>query len=48
MKRFYDGMLGRGERPAAALRAAQIELWKSRGWDAPYYWAAFMLEGEWR
>jgi CHAT domain-containing protein/Tfp pilus assembly protein PilF len=48
MKRFYDGMLGRGERPAAALRAAQIELWKSKGWDAPHYWAAFMLEGEWR
>jgi CHAT domain-containing protein/Tfp pilus assembly protein PilF len=48
MKRFYEGMLGRGERPAAALRAAQIALWKSKGWDAPYYWAAFILEGEWR
>jgi CHAT domain-containing protein len=48
MKRFYEGMLGRGERPAAALRAAQIALWKSKGWDAPYYWAAFTLEGEWR
>jgi CHAT domain-containing protein/tetratricopeptide (TPR) repeat protein len=48
MKRFYEGMLGRGERPAAALRTAQIELWKSKGWDAPYYWAGFILEGEWR
>jgi CHAT domain-containing protein len=48
MKRFYEGMLGRGERPAAALRAAQITLWKSKGWDAPYYWAAFILQGEWR
>jgi CHAT domain-containing protein/tetratricopeptide (TPR) repeat protein len=48
MKRFYEGMLGRGERPAAALRAAQIALWKSKGWDAPYYWAAFTLQGEWR
>jgi CHAT domain-containing protein len=48
MKRFYEGMLGRGERPAEALRAAQVALWKSRGWDAPYYWAAFTLEGEWR
>jgi CHAT domain-containing protein len=48
MKRFYQGMLGRGERPAEALRAAQIALWKTKGWDAPYYWAAFTLEGEWR
>jgi CHAT domain-containing protein len=48
MKRFYEGMLVRGERPAAALRAAQVAMWKSRGWDAPYYWAAYTLQGEWR
>jgi CHAT domain-containing protein len=48
MKKFYEGMLGRAERPAEALRAAQIALWKSRGLEAPYYWAAFNLEGEWR
>jgi CHAT domain-containing protein/tetratricopeptide (TPR) repeat protein len=48
MKRFYEGMLSRGERPAQALRTAQLALWKSKGWDAPYYWAAFTLQGEWR
>jgi CHAT domain-containing protein/tetratricopeptide (TPR) repeat protein len=48
MKRFYEGVLGRGERPAAALRSAQIAMWKNRGWGAPYYWAAFTLQGEWR
>jgi len=48
MKLFYEGMLARGERPAAALRAAQLALWKSKGWDAPYYWAAFTMQGEWR
>jgi CHAT domain-containing protein len=48
MKNFYEGMLGRGERPAEALRAAQIALLRTKGWDAPYYWAAFTLEGEWR
>jgi CHAT domain-containing protein/Tfp pilus assembly protein PilF len=48
MKQFYEGMLGRGERPAEALRAAQVALWKSKGWEAPYYWASFILEGEWR
>jgi CHAT domain-containing protein/Tfp pilus assembly protein PilF len=48
MKRFYQGMLGKGLRPAAALRAAQVAMWKSKWWDAPYYWAGFVLEGEWR
>jgi CHAT domain-containing protein len=48
MKRFYEGMLARGERPAAALTAAQVAMWRTRGWDVPYYWAAFTLQGEWR
>jgi CHAT domain-containing protein len=48
MKRFYEGMLARGERPAAALRAAQVATWRTKGWDAPYYWAAFTHQGEWR
>jgi CHAT domain-containing protein len=48
MKKFYEFMLARGERPAAALRDAQVAMWKTRGWDAPYYWAAFTLQGEWR
>ncbi|HXG64483.1 MAG TPA: CHAT domain-containing protein [Blastocatellia bacterium] len=48
MKRFYKGMLAEGLRPAAALRAAQVEMWKQKGWESPYYWAAFALQGEWR
>jgi CHAT domain-containing protein/tetratricopeptide (TPR) repeat protein len=48
MQRFYAAMLVRAERPAAALRSAQTELWKTKGWDNPYYWAAFTLQGEWR
>jgi CHAT domain-containing protein len=48
MKRLYEGMLGRGERPAAALRTAQVEMWRTKGWDAPYFWAAYTLLGEWR
>jgi len=48
MKRFYEAMLVRGERPAAALRATQLALWRTKGWEAPYYWAAFTLQGEWR
>ena len=49
MKQFYQGMLGQAKRtPAAALRAAQIELWKSKAWSDPYYWAAFTMQGEWK
>ena len=48
MKHFYEGMLVRGQRPAAALRSAQAEVARTKGWDPPYYWAAFTLQGEWR
>ncbi len=48
MKRFYQEMLGKGMRPAAALRAAQVEMWKQKQWKSPYYWAAFVLQGEWK
>jgi CHAT domain-containing protein len=48
MRRFYDGMLKEGLRPAAALRAAQVSMWKEKRWHAPYYWAGFVLQGEWK
>ena len=48
MQNFYSAMLTRGRRPAAALRAAQLAMWKTTGWESPYYWAAFTLQGEWK
>ncbi|HXG67373.1 MAG TPA: CHAT domain-containing protein, partial [Blastocatellia bacterium] len=48
MKRFYTGLFKEGLRPAAALRAAQVAMSKEKRWAAPYYWAAFTLQGEWR
>jgi len=48
MKRFYGRMLQDGMRPAAALRAAQIEMWKKPQWQSPFYWGAFVLQGEWK
>jgi tetratricopeptide (TPR) repeat protein len=47
MKSFYRQMLQEGQRPAAALRAAQIEMWNQKLWRAPYFWAAFVFQGEW-
>ena len=48
MKSFYEAMLAKGQRPAAALRAAQLQLRQLKQWQAPYFWAAFGLQGEWR
>jgi len=49
MTRFYRGMLGKKHlSPAAALREAQVAMWKSADRRAPYYWAAFVLQGEYR
>ena len=48
MTKFYEKMLKQGERPAAALRAAQVEMWKQKQWQSPYYWATFTMQGEWR
>jgi CHAT domain-containing protein len=48
MKRFYKGVLQEKLPPAAALRAAQIEMLQRKHWQSPYYWGAFMLQGDWR
>ncbi len=48
MQYFYRGMLKENLRPAAALRAAQIEMSRSSRWSAPYYWAGFVIQGEWK
>jgi CHAT domain-containing protein len=49
MLSFYREMLGpRHARPADALRKAQISMWRSRNWSAPFYWSAFTIQGEWK
>jgi len=48
MARFYSRIMKDGLRPAAALRTAQIEMLKQTRWQAPYFWAAFVLQGEWK
>jgi CHAT domain-containing protein len=51
MKVFYEKMLRDKMRPAAALHAAQAEMInnpKFKRWRAPYYWGAFVLQGEYQ
>jgi CHAT domain-containing protein len=49
MEAFYEGYFG-GEKPALALNKARADLRKRLverdGFDHPYYWAAFILEGD--
>lgn len=42
-RQYYIGKLA----PAAALRAAQIELIQETEWKEPCYWAAFVVQGAW-
>lgn len=48
MERFYRGMLKENLTPAAALRRAQVGMSQKKEWHSPYYWAAFVLHGEWK
>jgi CHAT domain-containing protein len=48
MKRFYRAMLKDGRRAPDALRQAQLELSRQPRWSAPFFWAGFVLQGEWR
>jgi CHAT domain-containing protein len=46
MQDFYQNLWQTKQSHAASLRQAQLKLWKQG--KAPYYWAAFTLQGEWR
>jgi CHAT domain-containing protein/tetratricopeptide (TPR) repeat protein len=48
MKLFYQRMLKDGMPAGAALRAAQLELSGQKRWASPYFWAGFVLHGEWK
>jgi CHAT domain-containing protein/tetratricopeptide (TPR) repeat protein len=49
MRRFYALQTGAQRlRPGAALRAAQMAISREPRWRSPYYWGAFILNGDWR
>ena len=47
MQRFYWALSEGGASPPTALRAAQISMLGEEKWHDPYYWAPFVLQGEW-
>jgi CHAT domain-containing protein/tetratricopeptide (TPR) repeat protein len=44
---FYRQLLD-GDPPPAALRAAQEAVRRRPAWRSPYFWAPFVLQGDWR
>jgi len=46
MADFYEAMLQHGMSPAAALRSAKLKMMRDKNWSAPYYWAGFVVQGE--
>lgn len=46
MAHFYEAMLQQGMSPAAALRSAKLRMMRDKNWNAPYYWAGFVVQGE--
>lgn len=43
---FYEALLQQGMSPAAALRFAKLKMMRDKQWNAPYYWAGFVVQGE--
>ncbi len=48
MKVFYERLLAGGLPAGEAMRQAQLHGWRSAEWPQPYYWAPFVIQGDWR
>jgi CHAT domain-containing protein len=47
MSEYYERLLG-GEGRSEALRQVQLEMLRDPVFRSPYYWAGFLLAGDWR
>ncbi|MET0621844.1 MAG: CHAT domain-containing protein [Pyrinomonadaceae bacterium] len=48
MKNFYERLLEAGDTPAVALRRAKLSMYRQASRQSPYYWSAFVMQGEFR
>jgi len=46
MRHFYEAIFKKGMSPSAALRESQLAMWRQQRWHAPYYWAGFVIQGQ--
>lgn len=47
MRKFYSAMLIEKKSRQQALQSAQKAMLQDRRWQSPYYWAAFVMQGNW-
>ncbi len=48
MEHLYEALLVDGLSPGAALRQAQNSVRSNPQWSSPYFWAGFVVQGDWR
>lgn len=48
MTDFYKRLLGGSSSPVTSMRAAQVAMIDGKKYSAPFYWAPFVLVGEWK
>ncbi|MDX6404842.1 MAG: hypothetical protein QOH70_2297 [Blastocatellia bacterium] len=48
MTDFYKRFLGAGAPASSAMRDAQLSMISAKKYSAPFYWAPFVLVGEWK
>lgn len=48
MEKFYRELLRKHASPQNALSTAQAEMRHDPRWASPYYWAGFVVHGDWR
>jgi CHAT domain-containing protein len=48
MTDFYQRLLGPNPSPSDAIREAQLAMISDKKYSAPFYWAPFVLVGEWK
>ncbi len=48
MEEFYRQLIRERATPAAALQAAQLAVRAEKQWKSPYFWAGFVLQGEYK
>ncbi len=47
IQQFYDGLVNQGMTKAGAIQAAQQQLIQTPSFQHPFYWAPFVLVGDW-
>ncbi|MGD1714996.1 CHAT domain-containing protein, partial [Dapis sp. BLCC M172] len=48
MQNYYRKILEKGKNPVESMRETQLEMLSSENWNSPYYWAPFVVQGEWK